>query len=74
MKNVKIEKAPQFIGKTWRELLDEIEVDESFLFDEGHRATISTVIYRDFHVRGEKKFRTTLKNQPRGQVRVWRVK
>jgi len=74
MKNVTIDKTSPQKEKTWREILDSLDVSESFLADLSKRNSIANLISTHFHLHGNKKFSVSIKGQPRGKVRVWRVK
>lgn len=74
MKNVTIDKKSPEMEKTWREILDSLDVSESFMADLSKRNSIANSISTHFHADGSKKFSVSIKGQPRGKVRIWRVK
>lgn len=75
MSEIVIEKgaAPKkLIG--YRLILSEMEVGDSFLIDREKANSVRNSIALNFHRHTNKFFRSTVKGQPVGKVRIWREK
>lgn len=60
----------------WVEVLGNLMVNESFLVDVNKRNNVATIASQWFHKKDgcTKRFKSTMKGQPDGKVRFWRVR
>jgi hypothetical protein len=58
----------------WRARLDALEEGHSFSFPRNKRGSVSQVASDHFHSLTSKRFTISVKGQPKGMARVWRLK
>jgi hypothetical protein len=59
---------------TWKASLNALEIGHSFSFPRSKRSSLASIISTDFHALTLKRFKISVKNQPNGIARVWRIK
>lgn len=59
--------------KEWRKPIDELEVGESFLFEAKYIGSVRSEASGYFKMRTNKRFHVSIKDQPEGMARVWRI-
>lgn len=77
MSEIVIEKgaAPTNLDDTTiRGTLARMDVGDSFLIDQAKANSVRNSIAINFHRHTNKYFRSTVKGQPKGKVRIWREK
>ena len=59
--------------ETWKAKLDALQIGDSFSFPEDKRNSVRQNISGYFHRMTDKRFTVSIKGQPKGTARVWRL-
>ncbi|GAA4338743.1 hypothetical protein GCM10023149_48940 [Mucilaginibacter gynuensis] len=61
------------VRKTWRDLIDEVKINGSFLFPKDKFNSVSNIVSTKFHATTVKRFSVTYKDAPLGQAKLTRL-